>query len=174
LNTTTKAAIGVAIASFAVTMWALKHGSIGSQADPFAQEPAAVRPDAGPAPHDTPQSIPADFASAAQAAAQFGSTAEGLSYQDEAAPVLSRVLQERLSGCLVGASPLGPSAFAIVVAVAPDGAVGSTWASPETPLASCVIRRLAGAALPPPRVPDVFMAANVRPDATASDAESGR
>jgi hypothetical protein len=61
-----------------------------------------------------------------------------------------------------------------VVGVASDGAVRSTWASPETPLASCILHRLAGAALPPPAIPDAWLAANIRPDATASEAEPER
>ena len=109
-----------------------------------------------------------------RAAERVGSTPEGLKYQDEAGPVLSNVLQDRLASCLSGSSPLGQAAFTIVVGVAPDGAVRSTWASPETPLASCVLHRLTGAALPPPPIPDVWMAANITPDATAPEAEPER
>jgi len=118
--------------------------------------------------------LPSDFRSAVRAAERIGATPEGLKYQDEAAPVLSDVLQHRLSSCLSGSSPLGQAAFTIVVGVAPDGAVRSTWASPETPLASCILHRLAGAALPPPPIPDVWIAANITPDEPASVSDPAR
>ena len=175
MNTTMQSAIALGAVSFAVTMWALKSGYSASQSD-LAPQPSAVRGEVEPiqAAHEPPHDLPADFDAAVRAAERIGSTPEGLKYQDEAGPVLSNALQDRLSSCLVGSSPLGQAAFTIVVGVAPDGAVRSTWASPETPLASCVLHRLAGAALPPPPIPDVWMAANIRPDATAPEAESER
>ena len=174
MNTTTKSAIALGAVSFAVTMWMLTSGHRVPQSEP-APQPAAVRSDAEPTTaHDAPRNLPSDFDSAMRAAVQFGSSPEGLKYQDEAGPLLSNVLQDRLSSCLIGSSRLGQAAFAIVVGVAPDGSVTSTWAWPETPLASCVLHRLTGAALPPPPVPDVWMAANIRPDATASEVDPER
>ena len=168
MNTTMKSAIALGAVSFAVTMWALKSGHGVSRSDP-AREPSAVRSEAEPAAHDARRDLPSDFASAMRAAAQVGSTPEGLKYQDEAAPALSSALQDKLSSCLLGSSPLGQAAFTIVVGVAPDGALRSVWASPETPLASCVLHRLARAALPPPPIPDFWIAANITPDAAAPE-----
>jgi hypothetical protein len=161
--------------SFGVTLWLLKTGQSVPQSDP-APQLSAVRGDAEPTrtAHDAPRDLPSDFGSAVQAAERIGSTPEGLKYQDEAGPVLSNVLQERLSSCLSGSAPLGQAAFTIVVGVAPDGSVTSTWARPETPLASCVLHRLTGVALPPPLIPDVWMAANIRPDTAAPEAEPER
>jgi len=163
MNQMTKWAIGLGAVSFAVTLWVLRSGPAAAPKSEVAPPPAAA--------HEAPRDVPTSFATAILAAAQVGSTPEGLKYQDEAAPVLSNLLQDRLSACLAGASPLDQAAFAVAVGVAPNGTVTSTWASPETPLASCVLRRLAGATLPPPRISDVWMAANIRPDTLTPEAE---
>jgi hypothetical protein len=174
VNTAVKRAIAIGVVSFGVTLWMLRTGPGIPQSEP-APMPSVVQRDAAPTQlaHDAPSNLP-DFGSAVQAAERVGSTPEGLKYQDEAGPVLSNVLQERLASCLIGSSPDGQHPFTIVVGVAPDGAVRSTWAAPETPLASCVLHRLTGAALPPPPIPDVWMAAIIKPDATASEAEPER
>ena len=153
-----KSAIALAALSFAIALWVMKSGS--------GDSPPLASPQ--PAPLEAPHDLPTDFESAVRAAAQTGSTSEGLKYQDDVEPVLSRVLQERVSSCSNGASAVGQSAFAIVLGIAADGAVTSTWASPETPLASCVLRRLAGAVLPPPPAAGAWMAANITPDAEPS------
>ena len=175
MNTAVKWAIAIGVVSFGVTLWVLRTGPGVPQSEP-APLPSAVQRDAAPTQpaHDAPSNLPADFGSAVQAAERVGSTPEGLKYQDEAGPALSNVLQERLASCLIGSSPAGQGALTIVVGVAPDGAVRSTWASPETPLASCILHRLAGSALPPPPIPDVWIAANIRPDTTAPEAEPER
>ena len=159
MNTMMKSAIVLGALSFAVTLWVMKSGSDDPQTLAAPQ----------PATQSAPRDLPTDFDSAVRAAARTGSTPEGLKYQDAAEPVLSRVLQERVSSCLTGSSALGPSAFAVVLGIAPDGAVTSTWAAPETPLASCVLHRLVGVVLPPPPIPDVWMAANITPDAAESE-----
>lgn len=169
MNTAIKAAIALGAVSFASTLWVLRTGPDAPQPD--AATPPAVRE---PIASDPPSTTPVDFRAALLAAAQVGSSPEGLKYQEEAGPALSNAIQERLSGCLVGSSPLGQAAFTVVVGVAPDGGVTSSWASPETPLASCVLRRLAGAALPPTAIPGVWMAANITPDAIESVDSSER
>jgi len=168
MNTTVKSAVALGAVSFGVTLWLLASGHGVPQSDRPEQPSARGNAEPAPAAPDAPRDVPSDFDSAMRAAGRVGSTPEGLKYQDEAAPALSNLLEDRLSSCLVGSSPLGQNAFTIVVGVAPDGAVRSTWASPETPLASCVLHRLAGAALPPPPVPEVWMAANITPDEPAS------
>jgi hypothetical protein len=175
MNTAMKSAIALGAVSFGITLWVLRAGHSVPRSAPAPQLPAVRRETEPTQPaRDAARSLPPDFGPAVQAAERVGSTPEGLKYQDEAGPVLSKVLQERLSSCLSDSSPLGQAGFTIVVGVAPDGAVRSTWASPETSLASCVLHRLAGAALPPPQIPDVWLAANIRPDATASEAEPER
>jgi hypothetical protein len=175
MNTAMKWAIGLGAVSFGLTLWMLRTDPGVPPTGP-APQPAAARGAAEwtqPA-HDAPLALPADFGSAVQAAERVGTTPEGLKYQDEAGPALSNVLQDRLTSCQSGFAPVGQAPFTVVVGVAADGSVRSTWASPETPLASCVLHRLTGAALPPPPIPDVWIAANITPDATASDAEAER
>jgi hypothetical protein len=168
-------AIALGAVSFAVTLWMLRSGPVAPPSAP-APEPAAVHgetPPPQPA-RDAAHDIPTDFTSAVQAAERVGATPEGLSYQDAAGPTLSNVLQEQLASCLADSSPAGQAPFTVVVGVAPGGAVRSTWASPETPLASCILHRVTGAALPPPQIPDVWLAAHIRPDPTAPQADSER
>jgi hypothetical protein len=162
--------IALGAVSFGITLALLTSGRVPPPAPSAARGAAAP---ALPAP-GTPRDVPDDFHSAMRAAAQVGSTPEGLKYQDVAGPVLSNALQARLASCLDDSSPFGQAAFAVVVGIGPDGAVRSTWALPETPLASCVLYRLTGAALPPPPIPDAWMAANITPGATDSPADPER
>jgi|SRR5262245_61438099 len=174
MNTAIKSAIALGVASFAVTLWLLKTDRAVPQRDP-APAPSAVQGEAVTAmAGDAPFVVPTDFGGALRAAEKTGSTPEGLKYQDEAGPALSNVLQDRLASCQSDSSPLGQAGFTIVVGVAPDGAVRSSWASPETPLASCILHRLAGAALPRPPSADVWLAANIRPDAVPAESEPER
>jgi hypothetical protein len=172
MNTAMKWAVAVGAVSFGLTLWMLRTDHAVSQSDP-GHPPSAVHggaESAQPA-HDAPLRLPSDFGAAVQAAERTGTIPEGLKYQDEAGPVLSNVLRDRLASCLSDSSPFGQSAFTVVVGVAPDGIVRSTWAAPETPLASCVLHRLTGAPLPPPPIPDAWLAANITPDAAAPEAE---
>jgi hypothetical protein len=174
MNTAMKWAIAIGVVSFGVTLWMLRTDPRVPQSGP-APPPPAARGEAHPAPTtDAPHDLPVDFDSAMRAADRIGSTPEGLKYQDEAGPALSNVLQDRLASCLSGSSPLGQADFTIVVGVAPDGVVRSTWAAPETPIASCVLHRVTGAALPPPPIPDVWIAAKIRPDTAAPEVEPER
>jgi hypothetical protein len=170
-----KWAIAIGAVSFGVTLGLLRADHGVAVREPAVQ-PAAERsaPEPPRAGDDVPANLPADFESARLAAERIGTTPEGLKYQDDASPKLSTVLQERLASCMGDSSPLGQTPFAIVVGIAADGVVGSTWAAPETPLASCVLHRLAGVSLPPPPMPHAWMAANIRPDATAPEAEPER
>jgi len=172
MNAIGKSAIALGAVSFAMTLWVLKGGSDDPPSPAAPQRTTHEAPQ--PATHEAPRDVPRDFESAVRAAERTGSTPEGLKYQDAAGPELARVLDHRLSSCLTGASAVGKSAFAIVIGVAPDGTVTSPWASPETPLASCVLHRLVGAVLPPPPIPDVWIAANITPDAAASEVDPER
>jgi hypothetical protein len=161
------AAIGVV--SFGITLGLLVSGR-SSSPPPELPPPAAAPAPPSPA----PPSAPVDFDTAMRAAVRIGTTPEGLKYQDDAAPVLSTALQQQITGCLDESPDLDVAAFAIVVGVAPDGAVRATWAQPETALARCVLHGLSSAALPAPTVPEAWMAANVRPEAGEAKPEPER
>lgn len=170
MSTAMKSAIALGVASFAVTLWLLKPDR-APQPD-SGSAPTAVQDQAAGA-GAAPSNLPSDFGGALQAAERTGSTPEGLKYQDEAGPALSNVLQDRLASCQSD-SALVQTGFTLVVGVAPDGAVRSSWASPETPLASCILHRLAGAALPRPAIADAWLAAHIRPDAAPEEPDRER
>ena len=164
MNAGTKAAVALGAVSFGITLWMLRSGDAPERA------PEPPPPTEAPAVPPTETAAPADFDAAVKAAERTGANPEGLRYQEEASPALSEVLQDRLAGCL-GESSLGLAPFTIVVGVGLDGVVRATWASPETPLASCVLRRVTGAELPTPPIPDVWMAANIAPGQAEAEPE---